>query len=536
MVGFLSNVADLGLVNRGIDPYQSDGEVMPRSATFLGAPVAPRRGSAPVELVARDLTITYEGASRPALQGVSVEVPAGACLLIVGPSGSGKSTFGLALAGLVPREVRSTVTGSLTLDGVETRAAAPSALAANVGIVFQDAGSQLVMERVADEVAFGLENRGWPVGEMRARVPQVIAEAGLAGLERRRSNRLSGGQQQRLALAGVLAPEPGCLVLDEPTSNLDPNGAEALFARLSDLHAARAVTLVLIEHHVDLAWPLADLVLALDRDGSMIDVGPPAEVLGRSRDRMAAAGTWLPGDGPRARPGRWSASPVPRAPSVPGAPTPGDPVVIARGVRFGYERSARVLTGVDLTVRAGERLALVGPNGSGKSTLARLLVGLLRPERGTVRLGGSDPARMPPAVLARRAGYVFQDPESGFLSDRVLDELMLGLSGVERATAPEVMAGLGLPLETFGARNPYRLSGGEKRRLSLACTLVRSPDLVVLDEPTYGQDRLGYEALVRILDEQVAEGMALVAATHDRRFVADVATRVITLANGAVAS
>ena len=476
----------------------------------------------PVDVVARDLTITYAGASRPALQGVSVEVPAGACLLIVGPSGSGKSTFGLALAGLVPREIRSTMTGSLTVDAVETRAAAPAALAAMVGIVFQDAGSQLVMERVEDEVAFGLENRGWLPEAMRVRVPRIIADAGLAGLERRRSNRLSGGQQQRLALAGVLAPQPNCLVLDEPTSNLDSGGVEALFARLADLRASRDVTLVLIEHHVDLAWPLADIVLALDRDGSVIDVGPPADVLARSRKRMAVAGTWLPGEGPR--------------PSRPLGPTPGEPVVMASGVGFGYERSGPVLTGVDVTVRAGERLALTGPNGSGKSTLGRLLVGLLRPDHGTVRLGGDDPVRLPPAVLARRAGYVFQDPESGFLTDGVLDEVMLGLSAAEGVRELEVMERLGLPLEIFGSRNPYRLSGGEKRRLSLACALVRSPALLVLDEPTYGQDRLGYEALIRILDEHMDGGMALVAATHDRRFVADVATRVITLRNGAVTS
>ena len=482
----------------------------------------PLVATAPVDLVARDLTITYAGASRPALQGVSVEVPAGACLLIVGPSGSGKSTFGLALAGLVPREIRSTVTGSLTVDAVETRAAAPDALAAKVGIVFQDAGSQLVMDRVEDEVAFGLENRGWLPEAMRVRVPEIIADAGLAGLERRRSNRLSGGQQQRLALAGVLAPQPGCLVLDEPTSNLDSGGVEALFTRLADLHMSRDVTLVLIEHHVDLAWPLADIVLALDRDGSVIDVGPPRDVLARSRKRMAVAGTWLPGGGPRPRP--------------PLGHTLGEPVVMASGIGFGYERSAPVLTGVDVTVRAGERLALTGPNGSGKSTLGRLLVGLLRPDHGTVRLGGDDPVRLPPAVLARRAGYVFQDPESGFLTDRVLDEVMLGLSAAERARAPEVMERLGLPLETFGSRNPYRLSGGEKRRLSLACALVRSPALLVLDEPTYGQDRLGYEALIRILDEQMDGGMALVVATHDRRFVADVATRVVTLADGVVTS
>jgi energy-coupling factor transport system ATP-binding protein len=456
---------------------------------------------------------------------VSVEVPAGACLLVVGPSGSGKSTLGLAVAGLVPREVRATLSGSIMVDGTATNAFAPAALAARVGIVFQDPESQLVMERVEDEVAFGLENRGWAPVAMHARVPPVIVDAGLAGLERRRSNRLSGGQQQRLALAGVLAPSPGCLVLDEPTANLDPDGAAALFARLRDIRARRSATLVLIEHHVEEAWPLADLVLALDRDGSVIDVGPPDVVLARSGERVAAAGAWLPGDRPTIGPDR-SAQP------------PGDQVmglnVIARGVGFGYERGAPVLHAVDLEVAPGERVAMVGANGSGKSTLGRLLVGLLRPDRGTVELGGDDPARLPAAVLARRAGYVFQDPESGFLTDRVADEVLLGLSDAERVAAPALMERLQLPLAEFGERSPYRLSGGEARRLSLACTLIRTPDLLVLDEPTYGQDRLGYRSLVAILDEHVDRGAAIVAATHDRRFATEVATRVVTLEGGRV--
>jgi energy-coupling factor transport system ATP-binding protein len=400
-------------------------------------------------------------------------------------------------------------------------------------MVFQDPESQLVMERVEDDVAFGLENRGWSPAAMRERVPAVIADAGLAGQERRRSNRLSGGQQQRLALAGVLAPRPGCLVLDEPTANLDPDGAATLFDRLRALREDRSATLILIEHHVEAAWPLADLVLALDRDGSVIDVAAPDVVLARSGERMAAAGTWLPGDG------------VSRSVRLP-AIEPGWRAVAvdARDVGFGYERTAPVLHGVDLTVGVGERLALVGANGSGKSTLGRLLVGLLRPDRGTVSLfgddaagpGGDDPSRLPAAVLARRAGYVFQDPESGFLTNRVVDEVMLGLSDAERAAAPALMERLALPLDTFGERSPYRLSGGEARRLSLACTLVRAPGLLVLDEPTFGQDRLGYEALLRILDEHVDRGAALVAATHDARFVADVATRVVTVADGRVSA
>jgi energy-coupling factor transporter ATP-binding protein EcfA2 len=451
-------------------------------------------------------------------------VPVGACLLVVGPSGSGKSTLGLALAGLIPRDIPGEVRGELRVAGLDPRVTAPGLMAARVGIVFQDPGSQLVMERVEDDVAFGLENRAWPRAAMAERIPQVIAEAGLAGLERRRSNRLSGGQQQRLALAGVLAPGPGILVLDEPTANLDPEGADALFARLARLRGERSTTIVLVEHRVEAAWPLADLVLALAGDGTPIDVGAPDEVLRRSGERMVEAGIWLPGPTPDR----------PNSATRPTMVTSSQAIVAATSLGYAYEPGAPVLETVDLTFSAGERIALVGPNGGGKSTLGRLLVGLLRPTTGSVRLVDSDPSRLPAAVLARRAGYVFQDPESGFLADTVRDEVMLGLAPDERQVVPALMDRLRLPMDAFGARSPYRLSGGEARRLSLACTLIRRPALLVLDEPTFGQDRLGYDGLLEILRERVDAGVCLLAATHDQRLVADMASRVVELDRGRI--
>ena len=442
---------------------------------------------------------------------------------MVGPSGSGKSSLGLALAGLIPRDIPGEVRGELSVAGLDPRAAERGAVAAQVGIVFQDPGSQLVLERVEDDVAFGLENRDWARDAMRARVPEVIAEAGLTGLERRRSNRLSGGQQQRLALAGVLAPRPAVLVLDEPTSNLDPAGAAAFFARLARLRADRSTMIVLIEHRVDAAWPLADLVLALGPDGAPIDVGAPDDVLGRSGERIAAAGIWLPGLGAAtASPGRLASSPV------------ASPMVQALNVGFAYEQGAPALIDIHLTLSEGERVALIGANGSGKSTLGRLLVGLLRPTSGEVRLGDLDPSRLPATDLARQAGYVFQDPEAGFLADTVAEEIGLGLDPVERAEVPGLMARLRLPLEEFGPRSPYRLSGGEARRLSLACALIRRPRLLVLDEPTFGQDRLGYEGLLEILRARLAEGVCLVIATHDERLVSDIASRVVRLDAGRI--
>jgi energy-coupling factor transport system ATP-binding protein len=450
-----------------------------------------------------------------------VEVEPGAVLLIVGPSGSGKSTLALTIAGLIPLQIPATIEGTLTLDGDDALAAGPVGVVARVGLVLQDPTTQLVMERVEDDVAFGLENRAWEPDAMHARVPQALAEAGLEGMERARSRKLSGGQQQRLALAGALAPRPGLLVLDEPTANLDPAAAARLMATLEAIRRTRAATQVLIEHRVDRAWPSADIVLALGPDGRPIDVGPPGDVLGRSADALREAGIWLPGDDADRR--SFVAS---------SAPAIGDVLVQADSVRFGYQRTDPVVRDVTLRAAAGERIALIGPNGAGKSTLAQLLVGLRRPDHGRVELAGQDPARMAPATLARHAGYVFQEPERQFLGQTVEEEVGLGLTGEEHARVDDLMTRLGLPMERFAPRSPYRLSGGEQRRLSLACVLVRRPDVLVLDEPTFGQDRHGYEGLLDILRQHLDDGACLIAATHDERFVRDACERVIEMDEG----
>jgi len=459
-------------------------------------------------------------------------------MLVVGPSGSGKSTLALAIGGMIPREIPAAMGGLLSLDGREIRGLDPTAVAARVGMVWQDPDSQLVMERVEDDVAFGLENRGWPRDAMLARVPEALDEMGLAGLQRQRSRRLSGGEQQRLAAAGALAPRPDILVLDEPTANLDPGGAADFMDRLAALRDERSTTIVLIEHLVEAAWPMADLILALDGDGRPIDVGTPAEVARRSAGLLRDAGIWLPLAVERRIAGHEPRAPRARAPIAGAAreSATGRPVITAANLRFGFDRGEAVIRDVHLRIDAGERVALVGPNGSGKTTLARLLIGLLRPDTGTVRLLGDDPARLSPAALAERAQYVFQDPERQFLAQTVEEEILLGLPVAVRPSARTLMVRLGLPLDRFGRRSPYRLSGGEQRRLSLACALVREPAVLVLDEPTFGQDRHGYEALLEILHERLDAGATLIAATHDRRFVADATERAIKLDDGWIVS
>jgi len=497
---------------------------------LAGAPNRPEPGA----IRARDVFFRYASRAEPALRDLSFDVDPGQCLLVVGPSGSGKSTLALALTGLVPGDHPGEWRGSLEVGGLDTLATPRPLLAARVGLVFQEPASQVVMEWLDDEVAFGLENRGWRRDAMLLRAPEALGEAGLGALGRRRCRTLSGGQQQRLVLAGVLAPRPGILVLDEPTSNLDPAGATAFLDRLGRVVRERRTTVVLIEHRVDAAWPLADLVLALDASGRPIAFGTPARVLADHRDTMGAAGIWLPREGGAgvAR----TASGVP-APSLDRGPQAGreHPLVTATGLGFAYPGGPPVLEDIGLEIVGGERIAVLGANGSGKTTLAKLLVGLLRPANGEVRLDGAAPDRLPAGELARRAGYVFQDPELQFLTDRVRDEIAVGLQPEERAGAEALVESLGLSLARLGNASPYSLSGGEKRRLSVACCLVRRPDLLILDEPTFGLDRRGYDGLIDLLRERVEAGTALVAVTHDLRFAADMTDRAIVLAGGRLA-
>ena len=481
-----------------------------------------RPATGPLPLAADGVGFTYRGSDRAALVGIDFRLAAGAVLLVVGPSGSGKSTLARAIAGLIPRDIPGAWSGSLRIGDLEASSAERTEIADQVGLLFQDPGSQLVMDRAADDVAFGLENRGWAREEMLVAVPRALRDAGLAGFDRRRTSRLSGGEQQRLALAGVMAPSPGVVVLDEPTANLDPDGAAALFGRLAAMKTSGDTTLVLVEHRADLAWPLADLVLAIDCRGAPIDVGAPDVVLARSGPRLVGEGIWLPGDAHSiGRPARAAAR----------ASLDIGPIVVeVRDLRFAYEPGRPVVRDVHLAINSGERIALVGPNGSGKSTLLRLVAGLLRPSDGIVRMLGRDPAGLRPTVLAGLVGYVFQDPELGFIEDTVADEVGLGLTG--GAAPAELMDRLGLPLDAFGWRNPYRLSGGEQRRLSVATALVRQPQLLLLDEPTFGQDRRGWEAIAAIIDELAGAGTTVLVATHDDAFAARIATRRIEMADG----
>ena len=295
---------------------------------------------------------------------------------MLGPSGSGKSTLALGLAGLLGRDIPGLAMGSLECGSGDR------------GLVFQDADRQLVMERVEDDVAFGLESRGWPLDRMRDRVPRAMDDVGLADRRRVVVAMLSGGQRQRLALAGALAPEPEMLVLDEPTANLDPAAAASFISRLSDLKVSGTATMVIVEHRVDDVWPLADQLLVLGPDGRPLAYGDPTDVVAGQAAELIEAGVWLPRSLEPALPaGARSSASVPDTASL---AVDGDrPLVEVRDLTYAYRAGPPVLRGLALDVAAGERVAIVGANGSGKSTLARLLVGLVRPDWATSRSAAS---------------------------------------------------------------------------------------------------------------------------------------------------
>jgi energy-coupling factor transporter ATP-binding protein EcfA2 len=472
----------------------------------------------------------HAGRTRPAVAGLDLQIEPGERVLILGASGAGKSTLMHALAGVLGDDEDGDETGELLVDGQR-----PSRARGRVGLVLQDPDSQVVLARVGDDVAFGCENLGVPRAEIWPRVTRALAEVGLDLPLRHPTSALSGGQKQRLALAGVLAMQPGLVLLDEPTANLDPDGVvEVRDAVLRSVRASGA-TLVVIEHRVAVWQDAVDRVIVLDPAGGVLADGPTESVLTIQGERLAAAGVWIPRY-PPARPDR--RRPVGPAETLLSA----EGLAVGR-VPFARKRAVVVADGLDLEVPAGQAMTISGPNGTGKSTLALTLAGLLAPAGGRLTAGAALAAGRGPAPhtwrsrdLLERIGTVFQDPEHQFLTGTVYDELAVGprALGLAKAAETDRVDGLlhRLRLDHLADANPFTLSGGEKRRLSVATVLATRPRLLMLDEPTFGQDSRTWAELVRLLAELLDTGTAVVAVTHDAEFVSALADSRLVLAAG----
>ena len=453
------------------------------------------------------------------MSGLDLDIAPGERVLLLGASGAGKSTLMHALAGVLGDAEDGDAIGELLIDGRRSVAAR-----GRVGLVLQDPDSQVVLARIGDDVAFGCENLAVPRAEIWPRVRSALAAVGLDLPLDHPTSALSGGQKQRLALAGVLAMEPGLLLLDEPTANLDPEGViEVRDAVIRGLERSGA-TLVVVEHRVAVWQNVVDRVIVLDPAGGVLADGPTDTVLSDEGERLSRSGVWVPHVALRA--------PV-RSQRAPTATT--ELLLRAEGLAVGrvpFARRAASVVASDLTldIQAGLATAITGPNGAGKSTLALTIAGLLAPAGGRLRASktlagglGEVPSRWRSRQLLTRIGTVFQDPEHQFLAATVRDDLLigpraLGLSAVQQQGRVDELLQR-LRLGHLAAANPFTLSGGEKRRLSVATVLASRPRVLVLDEPTFGQDSRTWQELVLLLAELLDEGTALVAVTHDEQFV-----------------
>jgi energy-coupling factor transport system ATP-binding protein len=464
----------------------------------------------PAALEARDWGWRHASRNAWAVRGATFRIDPGERVLLLGASGAGKSTLLHGIAGVLGGDEEGQSEGRLLVDGSDAATARGRA-----GLVLQDPDAQVILARVGDDVAFGCENLGVPRDEIWVRVREALDAVDLRLPLDRPTKALSGGQKQRLAMAGVLAMRPGVVLLDEPTANLDPAGVVEVRDAVRRVLDASGATFVVVEHRVDVWLDVVDRVIVLG-DGGVVADGAPEAVFAAQGEQLAALGAWVPG----------------RPPAHPAPPrtSPGEPLLTASALAVGRVRGTAVARDLDLRIAAGAVTAITGPNGVGKSTLGLTLAGLVPPVSGEVRASasladgtGPHPIGWRSRDLLTRIGTVFQEPEHQLLTTTVRGEFevgprALGLSAAETASRVDELL-VRLRLEALADANPYTLSGGEKRRATVGAVLATRPRVLVLDEPTFGQDARTWTELVALFARLRDEGSAVVTITHDEEVV-----------------
>lgn len=508
----------------------------------------------------QDLRFTYRGASTPALEGINLSIGPGEFVVIMGQGGAGKSTLCRCLNGLIPGFHKGDFSGEVRVFGLDTRTHSVRDLAQFVGLVFQDFEAQLFCTRVDLEVAFGPENFGLEPKRISQRVKTCLELAGLAGFERRAPSALSGGEKQRLAIAASLSWEPAAVVWDEPTTDLDPVGKAQLFDLARRLRAERPDrAMVMVEHETEQALA-ADRVVLMS-GGKVAGEGKPAGLLSNSRllemngvravqmaqlcERLGLppclelekALEHLAAHGYSFDHAKWRRLLEDEAP-IRERSRAAECVIEVRGLRYSYEPGKEALAGIDLRINRGEFVAIVGANGSGKTTLVQHLNGLLKPQEGTVVVDGLDTRKSGMREIARRVGYVFQNPDHQIFAGQVSEEVAFGPRNLG-APEEEVMQRVADSLEAVGlsgseGQDPFSMTKGERQRVAAASVLASRPQVLIFDEPTTGLDFLQTRTMMNLIRRLNEAGHTIIIVTHSMHVVAEYAHRMVVMRDGRI--
>jgi energy-coupling factor transport system ATP-binding protein len=515
----------------------------------------------------RNLTFTYPDTAEPSINDLSLTIHTGELVILTGPSGCGKSTLCRHFNGIIPHLSAGVISsGTVVVKGMDVSQTPVHEMATTVGMVHQNPDSQLVCLEVRDELAFGPENIGLSHDEIVSRITRVIDWIQLQKIADLLTFQCSGGQKQRVALGSSLTLLPDLLVLDEPTTDLDPVGTQDVVKTICRIRDTLGLTFVIVEHGLDELLDVADRLIVMERGRIMLD-GSPTELLTHHYDEMERIGLRIPQhiaisrrlalergdqtgfplgkqDAVRAFAG-WTETfknpvilPVRQSEHLTTQdPSNMVPAVKVENVAFSYGGGHNVVEGINLQIMPGEFVAMVGANGCGKSTLARLLIGLLHPQNGKINILGMDTRKTPIGKLTMRAGYLFQNPDAQLFNTSVEAEVSFGMR-VKRMAAEEISQRVDevltlLGLQHYKDRHPFALSRGERQRLALATVLVTDPDLIILDEPTTGQDRIMLDGLIHLMRQWIERKCATVLMiSHDMGLVCQHAERTIVMSGG----
>jgi len=475
--------------------------------------------SRPAVIEVRSLMVSYS--DRAALRELSFTVRETEVVLITGPTGCGKSTLALALGGLIPHVQEAQFSGRVIVNGMDTVEHPLHEITAQTGVVFQNPSTQLFHTTVEEEIGFAPRNIGLPEGEIQSRIAYALESVDICHLRGRLTRGLSTGEKQRLAIASILSLKPKLLILDEPTANLDSRGVEKVVAALRRLNNEQGITILIIEHRLSAFYPWVSRVMVLESGRMVVDSTPHEPDTRRRLDRL---GLSIPTGNPNSKfRGFLRRQTISREHREP-------PVVTMEGIEAGYGKTL-CLRGVELAFHPGELTALVGENGAGKSTVARVLAGLLRPRKGKVRW---DP-RLKGLPLGRRLGFLHHNVLSQLLLDTVEEEVAFAPRNFRLKAGPLVERSLQVTdLKSLAERRPHCLSIGEQQRAALAAVLSADPQLIVLDEPTVGQDWIHLSTVMGYLAALTRQGKSVLVITHDERLVLEFADRIVYLKDGRI--